>query len=41
MYTKEQGKERALKDFERLGSVQAVVVTLHGLPIQDIPCMTR
>ena len=30
MYTKEQ-KERALKEFERLGSVQAVV-TLLGYP---------
>lgn len=32
MYTKEQ-KERALKEFERLGSVQAVV-TLLGYPLR-------
>lgn len=37
MYTKEQ-KERALKEFERLGSVQAVV-TLLGIH-QGIPCMS-
>ena len=36
MYTKEQ-KERALKEFERLGSVQAVV-TLLGTH-RDIPCI--
>ena len=33
MYTKEQ-KERALKEFERLGSVQAVV-TLLGYPSRN------
>ena len=38
MYTKEQ-KERALKEFERLGSVQAVV-TLLVLIHQGIPCMS-
>ncbi len=39
MYTKEQ-KERALKEFERLGSVQATVTYL-GYPSRHIVYLTR